>query len=153
MRAEKLEKIKNLAEKYALSLIYLFGSQANEGYAYLTDEKIIAGDAPDLDIGVWLIKIPDEPVFAYGDLFREFSKVFDPFAVDLVFLHEVETLIQYEIICGKRIYEKDESYADEVEEKIMKLAEDLNFKKIVMEKDTMEAIRDGYFEFEYSPNS
>lgn len=34
----------------------------------------------------------------------------------------------------------------------MKRAEDLLFKKRVFDKEVMEAIEDGYFEFEYSPH-
>jgi len=67
-------------------------------------------------------------------------------------MHEVNPLLQYEIIKGRRIYERDEFSADEFEERIMKMAEDLSFKKKIFDKDIMEAIENGYFEFEYSPN-
>ena len=68
-------------------------------------------------------------------------------------MHEMDTLFQYEIIKGIRIYEKDELYADDFEEGIMKRAEDLIFKRRILNNEIMEAIEDGYFEFEYSPNS
>ncbi len=67
-------------------------------------------------------------------------------------MHEVSTLFQYEIINGVRIYEKDELLADEFEEGVMKSAEDLLYKKRIFNSEIMEAIEDGYFEFEYSPN-
>ena len=89
----------------------------------------------------------------YGILFKELSEVFEPFNIDLVFMHEVDTLFQYEIIKDIRIFEKDASLADEREEMIMKKAEDLAFKKRLMYKEILEAIEDGYIEFEYRAGS
>lgn len=68
-------------------------------------------------------------------------------------MHEVNTLFQYEIIKGVRVYEKDEFLTDEFEEGIMKQAEDLLFKKRIFDSEILEAIEDGYSEFEYSPGS
>ncbi len=82
-------------------------------------------------------------------LYREFSRVFEPFNIDLVFMDEVDTLFQYGIIRGVRIYAKDEGDADLFEETVMKKAGDLLFKKRLMNKEIMEAVEDGYFEFEY----
>ncbi len=48
---------------------------------------------------------------------------------------------------------KDEFYADEFAERIMKKAEDLLFKKRIFNDEIMEAMENGYFEFEYSPNT
>jgi len=62
-------------------------------------------------------------------------------------------LFQYEIIKGKRIFETDASLADDLEEMIMKRAEDLAFKKRVMDREILEAIEDGYIEFEYRAGS
>jgi hypothetical protein len=67
-------------------------------------------------------------------------------------MHEQDILFQYEIIQGARIYEKDESFADEFEEIVMKQSEDLSYKKRVFHSEVMEAMKNGYFEFEYSPN-
>jgi parvulin-like peptidyl-prolyl isomerase len=68
-------------------------------------------------------------------------------------MHEADPLFQYEIIKVEKIYEKDEFLTDEIEERIMKLAEDLQFKEKNFDKEVMEAIEDGYIEFEYRPNS
>jgi len=58
----------------------------------------------------------------------------------------VDYLIKYEIISGHRIYAEDGDFADEYEERVMKFAEDINFKQKLFEKDFLEALRDGYFE-------
>ncbi len=116
--------------------------------AYLNAE-----DISDLDLAVSFKSIPSDPMKIYGVLYKELSEVFEPFSIDLVFMHEVDTLFQYEIIKGIRIFEKAESLADEVEEMIMKRAEDLAFKKRIMNREILEAIEDGYIEFEYRTDS
>lgn len=68
-------------------------------------------------------------------------------------MHEQDSLFQYEIIKGVRIYAKDEDFADEYEELVMKKASDLSFKQKEFIKDVLEAIEDGYFQFEYKANS
>lgn len=41
---------------------------------------------------------------------------FEPFEIDLVFMHEKDSLFQYEIIKGSGIYAKDEDFDDEYED-------------------------------------
>ncbi len=144
--------IQEIAERYRINLIYLFGSQSDKGRRYLEGEVVELDSFADLDIAIVFEKPPVDAMKSYGNLFKEFSKIFDPFNIDLVFMHELNALFQYEIIKGIRIYEKDEFYADEFEEGIMKRAEDLYFKKRIFDEEVMEAIENGYFEFEYTPN-
>ncbi|MBE0461829.1 MAG: nucleotidyltransferase domain-containing protein [Candidatus Aminicenantes bacterium] len=149
----KPQEIKNIAEKYGIALIYLFGSQAENGARYFKGDNINPEDLSDLDLAVSFKDVPSHPMKIYGALYKELSEVFEPFYIDLVFMHEVEILFQYEIIKGIRIFEKDESLADEFEEMIMKRAEDLAFKKTMLNREILEAIEDGYIEFEYRPDS
>ncbi|MEW6417456.1 MAG: nucleotidyltransferase domain-containing protein [Nitrospirota bacterium] len=144
--------IKTIAEKYGLMLVYLFGSHVNKGKKYLEGEYVVPDAFSDLDVAVAFENPPAEAIKTYGILYKEISGIFDPFNIDLIFMHEVDTLFQYEIIKGIRIYEKDEFCADEFEEGIMKRVEDLLFKKRILNNEIIEAIEDGYFEFEYSPN-
>ena len=145
--------IRNITQKYGIVLIYLFGSQSENGARYLQGDSMNAEDLSDLDLAVSFKSIPSDPMKIYGALYKELSEVFEPFNIDLVFMHEVDTLFQYEIIKGLRIFEKDVSLADELEEMIMKRAEDLAFKKRIMNKEILEAIEDGYIEFEYRADS
>jgi predicted nucleotidyltransferase len=149
----KARKIRKIAKKYGIALIYLFGSQAENGARYLAGDHKGVEDLSDLDVAVAFENIPAEAIKIYGTLYKEFSEIFAPFYIDLVFMHEVETLFQYEIIKGERIFEKDEFLTDELEERIMKMAEDLAFKQRIMNREILEAIEDGYFEFEYNPYS
>jgi predicted nucleotidyltransferase len=125
---------------------------AETGSRYLDDKGVLPDVSSDLDVAIAFETHPVDTIGAYGILFKEISEIFDPFSIDLIFMHEVSPLFQYEIIKGIRIYERDEFSADEFEERIMKMAEDLSFKKKIFDNDVMEAIENGYFEFEYSPN-
>jgi predicted nucleotidyltransferase len=145
--------IRVIAERYHIGLIYLFGSQADKGKGYFKGEDVIHDVFSDLDVAIAFETPPDDAIKTYGILFKEISEIFDPFHVDLIFMHEVDTILQYEIIKGIRIYEKDEFSADEFEERIMKKAEDLLYKKKNFDNEIMEAMENGYFEFEYSPNT
>ena len=149
----KASEIKNIAEKYGITLIYLFGSQAEKAARYLEDAEIKTGEFSDLDVAVAFETPPPCAIRIYGRLYKDLSEIFDPFSLDLIFIHEMDTLFQYAIIKGIRIYEKDEFSADEFEEMVMKKAEDLAFKKRILIKEILEAIKDGYFEFGYSPYS
>ena len=146
-------EIRELAEKYGIVLVYLFGSQAEKGANYLKGANVRPDKFSDLDVAVAFKDPPANPVKIYGRLYRDLSEIFDRFSIDLIFVHEVDPLFQYEIIKRIRIFEKDESFADEFEEGIMKTAEDLAFKKRILNKEILEAIKDGYFEFGYSPPS
>ena len=150
MRAGKIRKI---AKKYGIALVYLFGSQAENGARYLAGDNIDVDGLSDLDVAVAFENIPSEAIKIYGVLYKELSEIFAPFYIDLVFMHDMETLFQYEIIKGEIIFNKDEFSTDEFEEKIMKMAEDLAFKQRIMNKEILEAIEDGYFEFKYNPYS
>jgi len=146
------DRIKAIARKYGITLVYLFGSEAERGRIYFEGGKVTPHPFSDLDVAVAFEKALPEPMETYGRLYREISEIFVPFNVDLLFMQEVNTLFQHEIIRGIRIYAREESDADEFEEGIMKRSEDLLFKKRILDRDIMEAVENGYIEFEYSPN-
>lgn len=147
------KKFQKLAEKFGINLIYLFGSQAEAGEKYLKGELITPEAFSDLDIAISFKNIPQNSIRIYGEIYAEISEIFDPFHIDLVFIHEHNPIFQYEIIKGIRIYEEDENSAGDFEEIVMKKAADLIFKKRIMDCEIMEAIENGYFEFEYQPSS
>lgn len=148
----KEETIKTIADKFGITLIYLFGSQAGNGKRYFEGTAVSSDPFSDLDVAVVFEKPPAETMKIYGSLYKEISELFAPFNIDLLFMLEVNCLFQHEIIKGVRIYERDESIADEFEERIMKRAEDLIFKKRIFDQEIMEAMEHGYFELKYNPN-
>jgi predicted nucleotidyltransferase len=144
--------VQDLARKFDCVLIYLFGSQAEGGKRFLEGEEIRPDAYSDLDVAVAFRNLPTGTIKIYGEIYKEISEIFNLFNIDLIFIQEMSPLFQYEIIKGVRIYEGDERIAEEFEEGVMKKAEDLTFKKRILDLEIMEAIEDGYFEFEYRAN-
>jgi len=138
--------LEELLKRHKVKIAYLFGSQKENGIAFLDGRLKEVERGSDLDIGVVFEELPQRRFEVYGDLYADLSILFEPFNVDLVFLQETDALFQYEVIKGNLIYSDDEIFLDDYEERVMKRASDLSYKRIDFEKDFLEAIRDGYFE-------
>ena len=138
--------LNNILKKYHVKIAYLFGSQQPAGSAFLDGEAKAIEKGSDLDIGVIFERLPQKTFDVYGALYAELSVFFEPFTLDLVFLQETGPLFQYEAICGKCVYCDDENFFDDYEERVMKTASDLAFKKVEFERDFLDAVKDGYFE-------
>jgi predicted nucleotidyltransferase len=143
-----MNRLNKIFEKYEVMTAYLFGSQRESGLKFFKGQKIKIEKTSDLDFGLLLKASPRDMYKFYGNLYYDLSAIFEPFSIDIVFLHEVDSLFKYEIIKGCRIYEKDEKFADEYEEAVMKYASDLSFKRKMFEQDFFEALKNGYFEIE-----
>lgn len=143
MRRKQLEEC---AASCGVSAAYLFGSRQDDGLSFLEGGALSPGEDADLDIGVVFERAPEQTYEICGSLYAGLSELFGPFRIDLIFLQETSPLFQYEAICGKRIFCRDERVCDEYEEYVMKTAADLAFKRPEFERDVLEAIRDGYFE-------
>ena len=145
---DRRKTLNTFCKKYRIILVYLFGTQQDAGLNYLQGYEVVTEKTSDLDIGILVKSLPDNMYEFYGNLYLDLSKLFEPCNVDIVFLHEVDALFKYEIICGHRIYASDEQMADEYEENIQKIASDLSSKRKIFEKDFYESIENGYFEIE-----
>jgi predicted nucleotidyltransferase len=145
-----MKQIEQICKKYNVALCYLFGSQKEEGKALLEGNHAELEDREsDIDFAV-LFKIPPQNCLeAYAALSLDLQGLVSPFKADLLFLHEVDHLIQLEAIKGINVYSLDQGYRDAYEEKVMMFASDELeiFKR--NETDFLEAIDNGYFEFEY----
>jgi len=145
-----MKKIEEICIRYNIALCYLFGSQKNVGDAILEGKQIELVDTEsDIDFAVLFMIPPENTLETYAYLSLEFQELISPFRADLLFLHEVDHLIQLEVIKGINIYSVAEEFKDAYEEKVMMFASDeLEIFKL-NERDLFEAIEDGYFEFEY----
>ena len=145
-----MEKIDEICKKYNITLCYLFGSRQNEGKAVLYGEKLeIVDTESDIDFAVLFTRYPENTLETYASLSVDLQELVSPFRADLLFLHEVDHLIQLEAINGINIYTISNDFREAYEEKVMMLASDeLEIFKL-NEKDLFEAIENGYFEFEY----
>ncbi len=145
-----MEKIEQICKAYSIALCYIFGSKANEGLRLIKGERVEPDDPEsDIDFGVLFIKPPEDPLKTYALLSLELEELVSPFRPDLLFLHEVDHLIQLEAIKGLNIYAIDEKRKEEYEEKVLMFASDELEIMRLNEKDMFEAIEDGYFQFEY----
>lgn len=143
-----IEKLVEIFKKYGVDIVYLFGSQKDEGMRFLRGEEVKPDINSDLDIGIHVKEMSKNMFDFYGGLYSELSSIFEPFDIDIALLNEVDYIMKYEIISGYRIYAEDEDFADEYEEMVMKFAEDISFKQRLFENDFLEALKDGYFKIE-----
>ena len=146
--------ITELCEKYNIVLCYLFGSQQKEGMALLQGKRVAVTDnESDIDFAVLFKEIPYNHPDAYARLSLDMQDLISPFKADLLFLHEVDHLVQFEAIRGVNVYSSDDTFRETYEEKVMMFASDeLEIFKL-NERDFFEAIDNGYFEFEYKADS
>jgi len=146
--------IVEICEKYKIALCYLFGSQQKQGIALLQREHVSLTDSEsDIDFAVLFKEIPNNHLDAYARLSLDLQDLMSPFKADLLFLHEVDHLIQLEAIRGINVYASDDTFRETYEEKVMMFASDEQVIFKLNERDFFEAIDNGYFEFEYKADS
>ena len=146
-----MKRLIDICEHYGIALCYLFGSQQERGKAILAGEKIaVVDEHSDIDFAVLFRTPPSAPLELYARLSIDLQDLVAPHRADLLFLHEVDHLVQLEAIWGINVYAVDEQTKDEYEHIVMMFASDEYeiFKR--SERDLFDAIRDGYFEFEYN---
>jgi hypothetical protein len=145
-----LNRLEKICINHNVSLCYLFRSLQQVGKALLEGNPVEIQDSEsDIDFAVLFLAPPDNSLESYAALSLALQDLVSPYKADLLFLHEVDHLIQLEAIRGVNIYSKNDAYREAYEEKIMMFAADEIeiFKR--NEKDFFEAIDHGYFEFEY----
>lgn len=145
-----MKDIKKICKRYNIALCYLFGSQKEKGKALLEGKEVeIQDPESDIDFAVLFVAPPKNSLETYASLSLDLQELVSPFKADLLFLHEVDHLIQLEAIKGINIYSMDEELREAYEEKVMMLASDEFEIFKLNERDFFEAIDNGYFEFEY----
>ena len=103
----------------------------------------------DIDFAVLFRTPPENTLETYASLSLDLQELVSPVKADLLLLHEVDHLIQLEVIKGINIYSVDDAFRENYEERVMMFASDeLEILKL-NERDLFEAIENGYFEFEY----
>ncbi|NWF98882.1 MAG: nucleotidyltransferase domain-containing protein [Nitrospirae bacterium] len=141
-----VEKLNEILQRFNIKIAYLFGSQKQKGIEFLKGNSVNPEKGSDLDIGIVFDRVPDNAFLLYGEIYVELSDLFIPFNIDIVFLQETDSLLQYEAVKGEVIYCEDQEFLDRYEEMVMKKAGDLSYKMKEYEKDFIEAVKDGYFE-------
>ncbi len=145
-----MKRFINICEQYGIALCYLFGSQQERGKAILAGEKVpVFDEQSDIDFAVLFRTPPASQLELYARLSLDLQDLVAPHRADLLFLHEVDHLVQLEAIRGINAYSFDAQFREKYEERVMKFAADelQIFKR--NERDFFGAVKDGYFEFEY----
>jgi predicted nucleotidyltransferase len=143
-------RIEEVCKAYHVALCYLFGSQKEIGAALLRGKHVQVDDPEsDIDFAVSFVTTPRNALEVYARLSIDLGELVSPFKTDLVFLHEVDHVLQIEAINGINIYSLNEEYREAFEQKAMAFVADELHLFGLNERDLLEAIEDGYFEFEY----
>jgi len=115
------KKLKEVAERYGLAEVYLFGSKLT-GFAR---------EDSDLDVGARFQKgLPpaSERRKSYGDIFADLSSVFSQEKIDLTFIEEAPLHLQFKIVCeGELIYAREKIKTFDFLEKIANQYRDYKF--------------------------
>ena len=122
------EILAEIAETFALDIVYAFGSRGKEAAEKLAERTPESGDGSspsDMDIGV-------KPVHGHRLSVRDkvrlacaLEDLFDVSRVDLVVLSECDPFLAANIVRGERIFEQDSYRADEYDLYVLRRAGDL----------------------------
>ena len=149
-----MKQLSKICRQNGISLCYLFGSQKDMGLARLNGIELNVEDPEsDIDFAVLFSSPPKNSLQTYAKLSVDLGDLVSPFRADLLFLHEVDHLIQLEAIQGINVYAIDNIVKDTYESKVMAFAADSIHILKQNEIDFFEAVRDGYFEFKYQAHS
>lgn len=123
---DKVATLEDIATRFGLDAIYLFGSRATEVAAFLRGRRELDPNHPsDVDVGV---------VPAIGERLTVRDKVrlaitledlWDVSRVDLVLLPEASPFLAVDIVAGERMYARDAYALDEYELYVLRRAGDL----------------------------
>lgn len=122
--SEFKSKIKYLAEKYQLQLVYAFGSRAKESLNIMEGKKYkVIEPKSDLDIGI-KAKRPLE-INKKVDVAIYLEDLFDMPAVDVISIPEAPVFLALEIVQGELLYADNEIHEAEYQLYIMRQAAEL----------------------------
>jgi transcriptional regulator with XRE-family HTH domain len=138
---EKIEKLRDICQKYNIALVYIFGSQKENSLKLLNGEKVdIKDPLADIDVGIVFSQdiesIPDRHK-VYSNIYNDFEDLFLPYHLDLVFLQECHSVFQSEALLGICVYSISEEFKDEYEMMVLRRAADF---KYVLDKYAEDAL-------------
>ena len=118
------EQIRDIVSRYALQIVYAFGSRGREALDLVEGRIKHFSSAPsDLDIGIKpgrTLTVQEKVEIAIL-----FEDLFDVDRVDLIVLPEAPILLALEIVTGEILYTGDSVHEAEYQLYVMRLAADL----------------------------
>ena len=128
---EKIEKLRDICQKYNIALVYIFGSQKENSLKLLNGEKVdIKDPLADIDVGIVFIhSIEDIPerYKIYSNIYNDLEDLFLPYHLDLVFLQECHSVFQTEALLGICVYNISREFKDEYEMMVLRRAADFKY--------------------------
>lgn len=123
---DKVATLEDIATRFGLDAIYLFGSRATEVAAFLRGGREPDLNHPsDVDVGVVPTAGRRLTVRDKVRLAITLEDVWDVSRVDLVLLPEASPFLAVDIVAGERMYARDAYALDEYELYVLRRAGDL----------------------------
>lgn len=123
---DRVATLEDIATRFSLDAIYLFGSRATEAATFLRGERELDLNHPsDVDVGVVPAVGERLTVREKVRLAITLEDVWDVGRVDLVLLPEASPFLAVDIVAGERIYVRDAYAMDEYELYVLRRAGDL----------------------------
>ena len=126
LQPDRLALLGDLADRFGLDAIYLFGSRAKEVSAFLRSKRRLDSAArSDVDVGVMpapgqRLSVRDKVRLAIA-----LEEMWDVNQVDLVVLPQASPFLAVDIVAGERVYTRDAYTMDEYELYVLRRAGDL----------------------------
>jgi predicted nucleotidyltransferase len=123
---DELAALEDVAARFGLDAIYLFGSRAEEVVAFVRGERMLdPGHPSDVDVGVMpaaghRLTVRDKVRLAIA-----LEDLWDVGRVDLVLLPEADPFLAVDIVAGEQVYARDAYAVDEYELYVLRRAGDL----------------------------
>ncbi len=123
---DKVATLEDVATRFGLDAIYLFGSRAKEVSDYLRGRRELDPTHPsDVDVGVMPAGGERLTVQDKVRLAITLEDLWDVSRVDLVLLPEASPFLAVDIVAGERMYARDAYALDEYELYVLRRAGDL----------------------------
>ena len=123
---ERRKKMNQIAERFELSIIYAFGSNAGALLEWIEHERFELSISSSSDVDIGVKPYPGEKLSVQEKVYLTMA-LEDLFAVrniDLVVIPEVDPFLAANIVRGERIYCRNEYEADEYDLYILRRAGD-----------------------------
>lgn len=132
MVLSKMEYLQSICKIHEIGLLYLFGSQEENIIELLRtgNEDRMIDPMADVDIGVVFLfdfREIKRRYMLYSSIYNDLEDIFLPYKLDLVFLQECNSILQYEAIKGTCVYRQSELFQEQFEMNVLRRLPDFKY--------------------------
>jgi len=125
---ERLFSLHQICQKFAVDILYLFGSRADEVQQWLTGQReALTNSSSDVDVGVKPLPGVHFSLDEKVKLAIALEDFLDVGRVDLIYLPDADPFLAANVIRGERLYAQDPYRADEYDLYVLRRAGDLAY--------------------------